>query len=99
MDIRLPEPAAAEVPFAISVEMRISAPYQMELWGAQTRCGFADDLLWSGPLRTGVTCATIRPLESTPYLLMALLKDGSGSSVLESLGLCSGASCEADSGP
>jgi hypothetical protein len=94
-DFRLDVPTTAGERFAFSVRHVGSGPFEIEIWGAHELCGVADELLWRGPMKTGIQCGELVPTKSYSHLLYVYRKqkDVSYSFSMPELTLCNAGSC------
>src|SRR5690606_21055738 len=91
----LPEPLLADVESAISIEISGGGPLQIELWGTDSECGTANELLWYADVAPKIHCAQFTPSMEHTHLLLVMRDIAEGNYVLtlENLGLCPGGSC------
>jgi len=96
-DIRLDVPTTAGERFAFSVRHVGIGPFVIEVWGAHEQCGVAKELLWQGPMITGIQCGEFVPSDSYSHLLYVYrtqTKESYSFSMPE-LTLCKAGSCPA----
>ena len=96
-DFDLEAPTSAGERFAFSVRHIGIGPFEIEVWGAHEECGVAEELLWRGPMVTGLQCAEFVPSDSYSHLLYVYrrLNDDSYSFSMPELTLCKAGSCPA----
>ena len=67
----LPEPLVAGQPYAIGFEVRDSTTRGgFELWGSDSLCGAASELLWWDEMRAGAQCASFTPSAAHASVLL-----------------------------
>jgi hypothetical protein len=100
-DIALATPAVAGQRYAISMGIEAEGKLQtLELYGSNEECGDAEELLWWGPLSTGIHCAEFVPSRTYSRVFYVLRnQSASGNSSVKTLamtfcptGACSGGS-------
>ncbi|MEI9942446.1 MAG: hypothetical protein WDO69_34960 [Pseudomonadota bacterium] len=96
-DFRLDTPTTAGERFAFSVRHVGIGPFEIEIWGTHEQCGVAKELLWRGPMITGIQCGEFVPSDSYSHLLYVYRKqtDDSYSFSMPELTLCTAGSCPA----
>lgn len=95
-DFHLATPAAAGEPFAFSTRTMGSGPFEIEVWGANEECGAAEELLWTGPMVTGIQCGEFTPTKTYTHLLYVyrqMYNQSSYAFSMPELALCPSGSC------
>lgn len=96
-DIALATPAVGGKPYAISMGIEAEGKLQtLELWGANEECGGAEELLWWGPLSTGILCAEFTPSRTYSRIFYVLRnQSASGNSSVKTLAMtfCPSGTC------
>ena len=72
-DIALPKPLEPRSPYAFSIVFDTGPQddsMTFELWGADAKCGFGAEKLYSGPLHKGTLCVELNAAQSHRHLLM-----------------------------
>lgn len=94
----LPTPLVAGATNAFSFDMSGNAPDNYEIWGTDSNCGSAQELLWWGPTANGVLCAEFTPTKAYSRLLFidrqmyAVSNYAGGGTTIR---MCSGGTCPA----
>lgn len=95
-DFHLKTPATQGQPFAFSTNTAGSGPFEIEIWGANEECGAAEELLWTGPMVTGIQCGEFTPTKTYTHLLYVYRKMYNKSMYafsMPELALCPSGSC------
>jgi|GEM_PF-2260897 len=96
-DFQLDAPTSPGERFAFSVRHVGIGPFEIEVWGAHEECGVAEELLWRGPMVTGIQCGEFVPSASYSHLLYVYRKQTRDSYAfsMPELTLCKSGSCPA----
>jgi hypothetical protein len=93
-NLELPDAMRAGEPYAISALWENSgAAHDFEIWGTNTPCGPAEELLWWGPVQRRPVCADFVPTQAHGAVILLLRQADIGSYALRNseLALCSSA--------
>jgi len=69
--VPLPEPLVAGALTALSMDVAGSGPINIELWGTDSECGVAQELLWWAPVEERILCAEFTPTAAYRHLIVA----------------------------